>query len=34
MFVGDNLGDFDSAFFDKDNEERWNVSKITKRKVW
>ena len=32
MFVGDNLGDFDSAFFDKDNEERWEISKSKKEK--
>ena len=32
MFVGDNLGDFDSAFFDKDNKERWEISKSKKEK--
>ena len=32
MFVGDNLGDFDSTFFDKDNEERWEISKSKKEK--
>ena len=30
MFIGDNLGDFDSTFFDKDNEERWEISKSKK----
>ena len=32
MFVGDNLSDFDSTFFDKDNEERWEISKSKKEK--
>ena len=32
MFIGDNLGDFDSAFFDKSNEERWEVSNNLKEK--
>ena len=32
MFIGDNLGDFDSTFFDKDNEERWEISKSKKEK--
>ena len=32
MFVGDNLGDFDSTFFDKDNDERWEISKSKKEK--
>ena len=32
MFVGDNLGDFDSTFFDKDNQERWEISKSKKEK--
>tara|TARA_B100001173_G_scaffold1908_1_gene1743 strand:+ start:352 stop:969 length:618 start_codon:yes stop_codon:yes gene_type:complete len=32
MFIGDNLGDFDSAFFDKSNEERWEISKNLKEK--
>ena len=32
MFVGDNLADFDSTFFDKDNEERWEISKSKKEK--
>ena len=27
MLIGDNLGDFDSGFFDKNNDERWEVSK-------
>lgn len=27
MFIGDNLGDFDSAFFDKSNDEKRDVSK-------
>ena len=26
MLIGDNLGDFDSAFFGKTNKERWEVS--------
>ena len=32
MFIGDNLGDFDSAFFDKSNEQRWEISKNLKEK--
>ena len=32
MFVGDNLGDFDSTFFNKDNDERWEISKSKKEK--
>ena len=32
MFIGDNLGDFDSTFFDKDNKERWEISKSKKEK--
>lgn len=32
MFIGDNLGDFDSAFFDKSNEQRWEVSNNLKEK--
>ena len=32
MFIGDNLGDFDSAFFDKSNEQRWDISKNLKEK--
>ena len=32
MFIGDNLGDFDSAFFDKDNKERWEILKSKKEK--
>ena len=32
LLLGDNLGDFDSTFFDKDNEERWEISKSIKEK--
>ncbi len=32
MFIGDNLGDFDSAFFDKSNEQRWEISNNLKEK--
>ena len=32
MFIGDNLGDFDSVFFDKSNEQRWEISKNLKEK--
>ena len=32
MFIGDNLGDFDSVFFDKSNEQRWDISKNLKEK--
>jgi 5'-nucleotidase (lipoprotein e(P4) family) len=32
MFIGDNLGDFDSAFFDNSNEQRWEISKNLKEK--
>ena len=30
MLIGDNLGDFDSVFFDKSNQERWEESKLLK----
>ncbi len=32
MFIGDNLGDFDSSFFDKSNEQRWEISNNQKEK--
>ena len=32
MFIGDNLGDFDSSFFDKSNEQRWEISNNLKEK--
>ena len=32
MFIGDNLGDFDSAFSDKSNEQRSEISKNLKEK--
>ena len=30
MLIGDNLGDFDSAFFGKTNQERWEASMYLK----
>ena len=33
MLIGDNLGDFDSAFFGKTNKERWEVL-VFKRQFW
>ena len=30
MLIGDNLGDFDSVFFGKSNQERWEESKLLK----
>ena len=30
MLIGDNLGDFDSVFFGKNNKERWEESKLLK----
>ena len=30
MLIGDNLGDFDSVFFGKSNQERWEDSKLLK----
>ena len=31
MLIGDNLGDFDSVFFGKNNKERWEESKLPKK---